>query len=112
MLHCYLLQVPSTLSQSLNLGATSSSSDKEIKEKIKDAAFKYDPEDDDVFDANDDLNDQYAGYDNYIGYESYEGYNPLKQLENIKKEREEMLGKKSDYDFMRRSDFPELAYSY
>ena len=106
--------MPSTLSQSLNLGATSSSSssDNEIKEKIKDAAFKYEPEDDDVIDENDDLNDQYAGYDNYIGYESFEGYNPLRQLENIKKEREEILGKKSDYDFMRRSDFPELAYSY
>ena len=40
--------MPSTLSQSLNLGATSSSSsDNEIKEKIKDAAFKYEPEEDD-----------------------------------------------------------------
>jgi len=109
-----LSQVPSTLSQSLNLG-TSLSSEK-VEEKIQDAAFNYKEDDDDI-DANDDL---YPGYDNYIGYESYEGYNPLQQLESIKKEREEMLGKKNEKiitknnynDFMRRSDFPELAYSY
>ena len=106
-----MFQVPSTLSQSLNLG-TSQSSEK-VEEKIQDAAFNYKEDDDDI-DANDDL---YPGYDNYIGYESYEGYNPLQQLESIKKEREEMLGKKNEKinnynDFMRRSDFPELAYSY
>ena len=54
----------------------------------------------------------YPGYDNYIGYDNYEAYNPLQQLESIKKEREEVLGKKNDYDFKRRSNFPELAYSY
>merc|ERR1711868_289601 len=85
-----LSQMPSTLSQSLNLG-TSLSSEK-VEEKIQDAAFNYKEDDDDI-DANDDL---YPGYDNYIGYESYEGYNPLQQLESIKKEREEMLGKKNE----------------
>ena len=65
---CPNFQVPSTLSQSLNLG-TPQSSDK-VEEKIQDAAFNYkDNEAEDVIDSNDDL---YPGYDNYIGYESYE----------------------------------------
>ena len=103
------LQVPSTLSQSLNLAGSSSSSSSDtssVASKIQEAASRYE---ENVIDSGED--DQY--YDNYVGYENYEAYNnPLKQLENLKKEREELMGKKSDYDFMRRSDFPELAYSY
>ena len=101
--------MPSTLSQSLNLGS-SSSSQSSVKEKISDAAEKY--EDQDIPDLNDEISEMYPGYDNYIGYDNYEAYNPLQQLETIKKEREEVLGKKNDYDFKRRSNFPELAYSY
>ena len=67
-------------------------------------------EENDIIDT---VDDQYPGYDNYIGYENYEGYNPLQHLENIKKEREDNIGKKNNFDtFLRRSDFPELAYSY
>merc|ERR1712227_447020 len=55
-----LSQVPSTLSQSLNLG-TSQSSEK-VEEKIQDAAFNYKEDDDDI-DANDDL---YPGYDHHL----------------------------------------------
>jgi len=102
-----LSQVPSTLSQSLNLGPASSISS--VKEKISELEDKYE---DDVGDGTEEALDQYPGYDNYIGYENYEAYNPLQQLQSIKKEREELLGKKSDFDFRRRSDFPELAYSY
>ena len=100
--------MPSTLSQSLNLGSSSSQSSS-VKEKITEAAEKYE---DDIPDLNDDISEIYPGYDNYIGYDNYEAYNPLQQLETIKKEREEVLGKKNDYDFKRRSNFPELAYSY
>lgn len=104
-----LSQVPSTLSQSLNLGSSASSKSSSVKEKITEAADKYE---DDIHDLNDDISEMYPGYDNYIGYDNYEAYNPLQQLETIKKEREESLGKKNDYDFKRRSNFPELAYSY
>ena len=94
----------------MNLGSISPSTTTSIKEKITEAAEKYE---DDVNDLNEDISELYPGYDNYIGYDNYEaGYNPLLQLENIKKEREEILGKKNDYDFKRRSNFPELAYSY
>ena len=96
------------MSQSLNLGPTASSSSS-VKEKISELEDKYE---DDVGDGTEEALDQYPGYDNYIGYENYEAYNPLQQLQSIKKEREELLGKKSDFDFRRRSDFPELAYSY
>ena len=96
------------MSQSLNLGPAASSSSS-VKEKISELEDKYE---EDAGESGEDALDQYPGYDNYIGYENYEAYNPLQQLQTIKKEREELLGKKSDFDFRRRSDFPELAYSY
>ena len=48
-----------------------------------------------------------------FGYsDDYEDSDPLKQLERIQQERESILGKKSDFDYLRRSDFYDLAYSY
>ena len=91
--------MPSTLKQSLNLGVESSELvTKSIQEKTAD----YQDEEDQIL-------DNYPNYDNYIGYEEYD---PLKKLELLQREKQGSLGKKSDYDFMRRSDYPELAYSY
>ena len=89
-------QVPSTLKQSLNLGGEASET---ITKSIQDTAVEYDEEEP----------DNYPSYDNYIGYEDYD---PLKKLEILQREKQGALGQKSDYDFMRRSNFPELAYSY
>ena len=47
------------------------------------------------------------------GYiDDYEDSNPLAQLERIRQERESMLGKKSEFDYLRNTDFHNLAYSY
>jgi len=37
---------------------------------------------------------------------------PILQLAQIKREKENTFGKKSDFDYLRRSDFQDLAYSY
>ena len=90
--------MPSTLKQSLNLGGESTELiTKSIEEKSSD------------YEEEDDLQENYPNYDNYIGYEEYD---PLKKLELLQRAKQGSLGKKSDYDFMRRSDYPELAYSY
>ena len=91
--------MPSTLKQSLNLGGEAR---EVVKNSIQEAKNDYEEDEEEYLDS-------YPNYDNYIGYE---GYDPLKKLEILQREKQETLGKKSDYDFMRRSDFPELAYSY
>lgn|ERR1712050_112398 len=40
------------------------------------------------------------------------GLDPILQLEQIKREKESIFGKKSDFDFLRRGDYQDLAYSY
>lgn len=40
------------------------------------------------------------------------GMDPILQLEQIKREKENIFGKKSEFDYLRRSDFQDLAYSY
>lgn len=94
-----LSQVPSTLKQSLNLGGDESEA---ISKTIQDKKYDYEDDEEEIL-------DNYPNYDNYIGYE---GYDPLKKLEILQREKQDPLGNKSDYDFLRRSDFPELAYSY
>ena len=88
--------MPSTLKQSLNLGGEASET---ITKSVQDTAAECEEEEP----------DNYPSYDNYIGYEDYD---PLKKLEILQREKQGALGQKSDYDFMRRSNFPELAYSY
>ena len=97
-------KVPSTLKQSLNLGAEASET---ISKTIQEGKTTYEEEDEE---------DEDNYYDNYIsqyeGYDGYEGYDPLKKLEILQREKVETLAKQNDYDFLRRSNFPELAYSY
>jgi len=99
-----LSQVPSTLKQSLNLGGETSET---ISKTIQEGKTTYEEEDEE---------DEDNYYDNYIsqyeGYDGYEGYDPLKKLEILQREKVETLAKQNDYDFLRRSNFPELAYSY
>ena len=92
------------MKQSLNLGGEASET---ISKTILDGKASYDDEEEE---------DSYPNYDNYIsqyeGYDGYEGYDPLKKLEILQREKVDTLAKQSDYDFLRRSNFPELAYSY
>jgi len=55
-----------------------------------------------------------SGYqdENINDTENNQEYDPILQLEKIKKEKENTFRKKSDFDFYRRSNFPDLAYSY
>jgi len=100
-----LSQVPSTLKQSLNLGGGASET---ISKTIQEGKASFEDEEEEE--------DNYPQYDNYIsqyeGYDGYEGYDPLKKLEILQREKADTLTKQSDYDFLRRSNFPELAYSY
>ena len=99
-------KVPSTLKQSLNLGGEATEA---ISKTIQVGKASYEEEEEEE-------EDNYPSYDNYIsqyeGYDGYEGYDPLKKLEILQREKVDSLAKQSDYDFLRRSNFPELAYSY
>ena len=41
-----------------------------------------------------------------------QGIDPIFQLEKIRREKENIFGKKSDFDYLRSSNFQDLAYSY
>ena len=92
------------MKQSLNLGGAASET---ISKTIQEGKASYEEEEEE---------DNYPNCDNYIsqyeGYDGYEGYDPLKKLEILQREKVDTLAKQSDYDFLRRSNFPELAYSY
>ena len=94
------------MKQSLNLGGGASEI---ISKTIQEGKTNYEEEEEEE-------EDNYPNYDNYIsqyeGYDGYEGYDPLKKLEILQREKVDTLAKQSDYDFLRRSNFPELAYSY
>ena len=94
------------MKQSLNLGGGASEI---ISKTIQEGKTNYEEEEEEE-------EDNYPNYDNYIsqyeGYDGYEGYDPLKKLEILQREKADSLTKQSDYDFLRRSNFPELAYSY
>ena len=94
------------MKQSLNLGGQPSET---ISKTIQAGKSSYEEEEEEE-------EDNYPNYDNYIsqyeGYDGYEGYDPLKKLEILQREKVDSLPKQSDYDFLRRSNFPELAYSY
>ena len=95
------------MKQSLNLGGEASET---ISKTIQEGKASYEDEEQEGEEEN------YPNYDNYIsqyeGYDGYEGYDPLKKLEILQREKVDSLAKQSDYDFLRRSNFPELAYSY
>ena len=95
------------MKQSLNLGGGASEI---ISKTIQEGKTNYEKEEEE------EEEDNYPNYDNYIsqyeGYDGYEGYDPLKKLEILQREKVDTLAKQNDYDFLRRSNFPELAYSY
>ena len=87
-----LSQVPSTIQQ---LSSDLVSEDTDI-----DQAIQYGPSGYEYEDENNNVMQDRIGID------------PIMQLEKIKREKEHTFGKKSDFDYLRRSDFQDLAYSY